>query len=100
MPILAFHCLNVAKVACENERIVALISAGESNNGEDLVCYSWGFNNHGQLGLGDRENKTHPEVVKTFDEESPWTIYDIACGVAHTALLTRKKKSTELESKC
>ncbi|XP_072086198.1 ultraviolet-B receptor UVR8 isoform X1 [Arachis hypogaea] len=100
MPILAFHGLNVAKVACGNEHVVALVSAGESNNGEDLVCYSWGFNNHGQLGLGDRENRAHPEVVKTFDEESPWTIYDIACGAAHTALLTRKKKSTELESKC
>ncbi|XLR48230.1 hypothetical protein HN51_032462 [Arachis hypogaea] len=100
MPILAFHGLNVAKVACGNEHVVALVSAGESNNGEDLVCYSWGFNNHGQLGLGDRENRAHPEVVKTFGEESPWTIYDIACGAAHTALLTRKKKSTELESKC
>ncbi|XP_057738312.1 ultraviolet-B receptor UVR8 isoform X1 [Arachis stenosperma] len=100
MPILAFHGLNVAKVACGNEHVVALVSAGESNNGEDLVCYSWGVNNHGQLGLGDRENRAHPEVVKTFGEESPWTIYDIACGAAHTALLTRKKKSTELESKC
>ncbi|XP_020970157.1 ultraviolet-B receptor UVR8-like [Arachis ipaensis] len=99
MPILAFHGLNVAKVACGNEYIVALVSTEESNNGEDLVCYSYGFNNHGQLGLGNRENMAHPEVVKTFDEESPWTIYDIACDAAHTALLTRKKKSTELESK-
>ncbi|XP_057730546.1 uncharacterized protein LOC130945869 [Arachis stenosperma] len=77
-----------------------LVSAGESNNGEYSVYYPWSFNNRGQLGLRDRENRAHLEVVKTFDEETLWTIYDISCGATHTTLLIRKKKSTELESKC
>lgn len=93
-PVWDFHGHTVVKVACGNEHIVALVSSGESYQGEDLVCYSWGNNNHGQLGLGDRESRQRPEVVKTFDEESPWAIYEVACGAFHTALLTRKKRSS------
>ncbi|XP_052732822.1 ultraviolet-B receptor UVR8 isoform X2 [Vigna angularis] len=98
-PVRDFLGRSVVKVACGNEHIVALVSAGESYNGEDLVCYSWGYNTRGQLGLGDRENRLHPEVVKTFDEESP---YEVACGAYHTALLTRIKKSSSdtLDSRC
>ncbi|KAL5071190.1 hypothetical protein RYX36_022077 [Vicia faba] len=85
--------------------LAALISVGESYNGEqdDLVCYSWGNNNHGQLGLGE-ENRPNPEMVKTFDRNSHWSIYEITCGAFHTALLTRRKKrlndALELESVC
>ncbi|TKY74545.1 Ultraviolet-B receptor UVR8 [Spatholobus suberectus] len=97
-PVWDFQGHTVVKVACGNEHVVALVSAGESDNGEDLVCYSWGYNSHGQLGLGDKESRLHPEVVKTFDEESP---YEVACGAFHTALLTHKKKSSDtLESTC
>ncbi|QCE16060.1 E3 ubiquitin-protein ligase HERC4 [Vigna unguiculata] len=97
-PVLDFLGRSVVKVACGNEHIVALVSAGGSYNGEDLVCYSWGYNTRGQLGLGDREKRLHPEVVKTFDEESP---YEVACGAYHTALLTRVKKTSDtLESTC
>lgn len=97
-PVWDFQGHTVVKVACGNEHIVALVSAGESYNGEDLVCYSWGYNSCGQLGLGDRESRLHPEVVKTLDEESP---YEVACGAFHTALLTHKKKTSDtLESTC
>ncbi|XP_061369593.1 ultraviolet-B receptor UVR8-like isoform X2 [Gastrolobium bilobum] len=100
-PVWDFHGHTVVKVACGNEHVVALVSAGESYKGEDLVCYSWGYNSHGQLGLGDRESRLHPEVVKTFAEESPWTIFEVACGAFHTALLTHKKKPGDtLESTC
>ncbi|KAK7311769.1 hypothetical protein RJT34_10112 [Clitoria ternatea] len=100
-PVWDFHGHAVVKVACGNEHVVALVSAGESYNGEDLVCYSWGYNSHGQLGLGDRESRLHPEVVKTCDEESSLTIYEVACGAFHTALLTHKKKPDDtLESAC
>lgn len=100
-PVWDFHGRVVVKVSCGNEHVVALVSATESYNGEDLVCYSWGHNNHGQLGVGDRESRLHPEVVKTFDEESPWAIYELACGAFHTALLTRKKNPDDAsESIC
>ncbi|KAK7410386.1 hypothetical protein VNO78_01125 [Psophocarpus tetragonolobus] len=98
IPVRDFLGHTVVKVACGNQHVVALVSAGESYNREDLLCYSWGYNNHGQLGLGDRESRPHPEVVKTFDEESP---YEIACGAFHTALLTHKKKPSDTgESTC
>lgn len=97
-PVWDFQGHTVVKVACGNEHVVALVSAGETYNGEDLVCYSWGYNSRGQLGLGDRESRLHPEVVRTFDEESP---YEVACGAFHTALLTRKKKPSDtVESTC
>ncbi|KAK7351493.1 hypothetical protein VNO77_11001 [Canavalia gladiata] len=100
-PVWDFHGHTVVKVACGNEHVVALVSAGESFDGGDLVCYSWGYNNHGQLGLGDRESRLHPEAVKTVDMESPLTLYDIACGAFHTALLTHKKNPNDtLESTC
>ncbi|XP_027190891.1 ultraviolet-B receptor UVR8 isoform X2 [Cicer arietinum] len=100
-PVWDFHGRAVVKVACGNEHIVALVSATESHKDEDLLCYSWGCNNHGQLGLGDRQSRLHPEVVKISDEESLWTIDEVACGAFHTALLARKKKLGDtLESMC
>ncbi|PNX72854.1 hypothetical protein L195_g028751, partial [Trifolium pratense] len=100
-PVWDFHGRAVVKVACGNEHVVALVSATESHEDEDLMCYSWGNNSHGQLGLGDRQSRLHPEVVKIFDEETPWTTYEVACGAFHTALLARKKKTGDtLESMC
>ncbi|KAL9331078.1 hypothetical protein ACSQ67_000688 [Phaseolus vulgaris] len=80
---------------------------GESFKGvDDLVCYTWGNNNHGQLGLGDKENRPRLEVVKTFDLESPWVIYEqitsepvkelpqnvhlvyVDCGLFHTCVVS------------
>lgn len=86
-------------MACGSEHVVALVSAGETYKGEDLVCYSWGNNNHGQLGLGDRESRVHPEIVEMFNQDSSWDVYEVACGAYHTALLTRKRTTIDpLES--
>ncbi|KAF9613021.1 hypothetical protein IFM89_005455 [Coptis chinensis] len=91
LPVWEFHGHTVVKVACGNEHVVALVSAEETFTGGDLICYSWGNNNHRQLGLGDRENRLRPEIVKTFNRECPWEVYEVACGAFHTAVLTRKK---------
>ncbi|KAK7384975.1 hypothetical protein VNO78_30679 [Psophocarpus tetragonolobus] len=101
-PVWDFHGHTVVQVACGNEHVVALVTAGESYKGvDDLVCYTWGNNSHGQLGLGDTKNRPRPEVVKTFDLESPWSIYEVSCGAFHTALLTHKKRHSDtLESTC
>ncbi|WVY90409.1 hypothetical protein V8G54_035923, partial [Vigna mungo] len=101
-PVWDFHGHIVVQVACGKEHVVALVTAGESYKGvDDLVCYTWGNNSHGQLGLGDKENRSRPEVVKTFDLESPWVIYEVTCGAFHTALLTHRKRSSDtLESTC
>ncbi|KAL8537236.1 hypothetical protein ACS0TY_012419 [Phlomoides rotata] len=101
VPVWNFHGHTVVKVACGNEHVIALISAGERYEGGDLICHSWGGNNHGQLGLGDMESRLQPEVIRAFSLESSWEVYDIACGAFHTALLAqRKRPSDTLESVC
>ncbi len=55
---MGFHGHTVVKVACGNEHVVALVSAGEIYKGDDLLCYSWGNNSRGQLGLGDKEKQS------------------------------------------
>ncbi|XP_057957409.1 uncharacterized protein LOC131150604 isoform X2 [Malania oleifera] len=99
IPVWHFHGHTVVKVACGNEHVVALVSAGETYKGGDLICYSWGNNSHGQLGLGDTEGRLHPEVVGTFNLESPWALDEVACGAFHTALLSHiKEPGDALES--
>ncbi|KAJ6811827.1 ultraviolet-B receptor UVR8 isoform X1 [Iris pallida] len=101
LPLRDFHGRTVVKVACGNEHIVAAVTAGETFAGGNLVCYSWGNNSHGQLGLGDKENRPRPVVVPAFSKDSPWTIYEIACGAAHSAVLTRGESvEQEAGSKC
>ncbi|KAL7159315.1 hypothetical protein ABFS83_01G019000 [Erythranthe nasuta] len=101
VPVWNFHGHTVVKVACGNEHVIALVSAGETHEGGDVMCYSWGGNTHGQLGLGHKENTTNPKIIEAFNLESRLEIYDIACGAFHTALLAKRKKPTEsLESLC
>ncbi|KAF5743238.1 ultraviolet-B receptor UVR8 [Tripterygium wilfordii] len=101
VPVYDFYGHTVVKVACGNEHVVALVSAGETYKGEDLICYSWGSNNHGQLGLRDEESRLHPEIIEAFNQDSRWAVYEIACGAFHTALLTHKKRPNDkLESIC
>ncbi|KAG8055581.1 hypothetical protein GUJ93_ZPchr0001g29675 [Zizania palustris] len=101
LPVWDFHGHTVVKVACGNEHVVAAVSTGETYTGGDLVCYAWGKNNHGQLGLGDKESRSHPVLISSFSEESSWEVYEIACGAWHTAVLTNKKSfDVDLESRC
>ncbi|KAJ4957845.1 hypothetical protein NE237_024956 [Protea cynaroides] len=95
-PVWDFHGHTVVKVACGNEHVIALVSAGETYTGSNLLCYSWGNNNHGQLGLGDKESRSHPAIVETFNLESPWTVYEVACGAFHTAVLTHRRINGDL----
>ncbi|XP_021739474.1 ultraviolet-B receptor UVR8-like [Chenopodium quinoa] len=101
IPMFDFYGHTVVKVACANEHVVALVSAGEKHVGDDLVCYTWGNNNHGQLGLGDTESRSHPQAVAQFSEGSAWRAYDVACGSFHTVVLTFKKQPSDtLASVC
>ncbi|GER25586.1 regulator of chromosome condensation family protein [Striga asiatica] len=96
LPLSNFHGHSVVKVACGNEHVIALVTAGK-----DPICYSWGCNTHGQLGLGDKESRPSPKIIEKFNSDSPWEAYDMACGAAHTALLAKRKSPNELpESFC
>lgn len=92
-PVMDFYGRFVVKVACGNEHVVALVTAGEvqTGGGDDLLCYSWGNNNHGQLGLGDTISRGKPEIISMFNQECPWAVFDISCGAFHSALLTHRK---------
>ena len=50
--------------------------------GTDGALYSWGLNNHGQLGHGDKVNRSNPTKVGT---KTDWT--QIACGDYHSVAL-------------
>ncbi|XP_043705008.1 ultraviolet-B receptor UVR8 [Telopea speciosissima] len=95
-PVWDFHGHTVVKVACGNEHIIAFVSAGETFTGNNLICYSWGNNNHGQLGLGDKESRSRPAIVETFNLESPWEVYEVACGAFHTAVLAHKRIQSDM----
>ncbi|KAK6912749.1 Regulator of chromosome condensation, RCC1 [Dillenia turbinata] len=96
IPVWDFHGHRVVKVACGNEHVVALVTAGEAYKGDELICYSWGMNSHGQLGVGDKEPRSHPVVVETFNQESNLAAYEVACGAFHTAVLSQNKRPSEV----
>ncbi|KAJ0714311.1 putative regulator of chromosome condensation 1/beta-lactamase-inhibitor protein II [Helianthus annuus] len=101
IPVWHFHGQTVVKVACGSEHILALVSSGETHTGSDLVCYSWGNNSHGQLGLGDTEIRAVPEMIQTFNTESSWVAYELACGAFHSCVLAYKKEEDDsLKSVC
>lgn len=52
--------------------------------------YGWGFNNYGQLGTGDMNNRLNPELVQPLAELG--VIVSIAPGQTHTIVLTDKGK--------
>ncbi|KAK6161889.1 hypothetical protein DH2020_001730 [Rehmannia glutinosa] len=60
-------------------------SAGETYNGSDLICYSWGGNNYGQLAWPwDHAKFSSPEIVR----ELPKSIFlvSVDCGLFHTSV--------------
>ncbi|KAK1289832.1 hypothetical protein QJS10_CPB18g01049 [Acorus calamus] len=93
LPIWDFHGHTVVKVTCGNEHVIALVTYGETFTGGDdnLSCYSWGNNNHGQLGLGDNISRARPSIISAFDRTSSWAVYEISCGAFHTAVLARNE---------
>ncbi|EGF76941.1 hypothetical protein BATDEDRAFT_36131 [Batrachochytrium dendrobatidis JAM81] len=55
---------------------------------EKNVLFSFGLNNHGQLGLGDTESHDHPEAIKEIDPDHG--IADVAGGEHHSLVLDGK----------
>ena len=67
------------QVACGGSHTVALTKKGE--------VFTWGKNNHGQLGHGDKENRIVPTKVAALDG---LVITKIACDAQRTVALTDK----------
>uniref|UniRef100_A0A061RUZ4 Ultraviolet-b receptor uvr8 n=2 Tax=Tetraselmis sp. GSL018 TaxID=582737 RepID=A0A061RUZ4_9CHLO len=67
---------HVRKVACGSRHTVALCTSGRA--------YGWGWNEHGQLGLG-RSSACQGSASLI---NVPLTVSDVACGQWHTLLVT------------
>ena len=67
----------VAQVVCGGFHTAAITDAGE--------LYTWGGGEHGQLGHGDKVNKTVPWLVTAL---SKCSLVQITCGWSHTVALS------------
>ena len=54
---------------------------------EDGAVFGWGFNGHGQLGVGDTTIRSAPDKL-----ELDFRIESLACGYDHTCLLSQDGK--------
>jgi RCC1 and BTB domain-containing protein len=69
--------IKAVKVACGGFHTAAITETG--------AVYTWGGGEHGQLGLGDKINKTVPTPITTLDS---YQITSITCGWSHTVALS------------
>jgi len=68
---------NVALVACGQDFTIALTT----NN----MLYSFGFNDRGQLGLGDAKVRWSPTLVESLSDVK---IKHVSCGTSHAGIVT------------
>eukprot|EP00943_MAST-04B_sp_MAST-4B-sp1_P008495 g8495.t1 len=67
-----------AGVSCGGRHSIAVSRSG--------AIYTWGWNAHGQLGLGHKENVETPSQVISLEKER---ISQVAAGWRHTVVLSR-----------
>ncbi|RLN86543.1 hypothetical protein BBJ28_00001485 [Nothophytophthora sp. Chile5] len=67
----------VKQVACGGFHTAAVTETGE--------VYTWGGGEHGQLGHGDKVNKTVPTRIESLVDK---LVVQITCGWSHTVALT------------
>ena len=60
-----------------------------SNCLENDEIYSFGYNNYGQLGIGNKINQFKPELISSFKNMK---INFISCGAMHSIVSTGKIK--------
>jgi alpha-tubulin suppressor-like RCC1 family protein len=71
-----------------NDKVVTCVAAGYAFSvavTDDGACYTWGFNEVGQLGHGHRFNSHHPVRVAGLADEH---VIAVACGQQHALALT------------
>ena len=85
-PIQALKKQRVKKISCGWNFTVALSHSGE--------LFSWGENEHGQLGLGDLKNRFLPVMVEPLQlargrdrPDRPVKALDVSCGGRHVVVL-------------
>ena len=75
--------VEVKSVYCKKKHCLALTSTGK--------VYSWGLNEHGQLGLGHTENEFKPKLIPFFEN-----LRVVSCGAGnHHSIVIAKGKNEE-----
>ncbi|DAZ94414.1 TPA: hypothetical protein N0F65_003443 [Lagenidium giganteum] len=67
----------VKQIACGGFHTAAVTETGE--------VYTWGGGEHGQLGHGDKVNKTVPTMIEALMDK---LVIQVTCGWSHTVALT------------
>lgn len=67
----------VKQIACGGFHTAAVTETGE--------VYTWGGGEHGQLGHGDKVNRTTPTLVEVLMDK---IVVQVSCGWSHTVALT------------
>ena len=75
--IVTYHASITRSVACGTFHTLLLL---------DDVCYSWGRNIHGELGLGDKINRIIPRIINLKN------IIKMKSGSKHSLALSREKR--------
>ncbi|KAF9361148.1 hypothetical protein BGX26_005522 [Mortierella sp. AD094] len=102
-PIESLQGMRIVEAACGASFSVALSDTGD--------IYSFGLNDHGQLGIGkqvlsksdgDRRNTSYPQLVDFYNgdqnESIDVNVTRVACGRAHTVVLDGKCRAPSFEA--
>ncbi|XP_061107087.1 probable E3 ubiquitin-protein ligase HERC3 isoform X2 [Conger conger] len=78
MPLFSLSGIPLAMIIAGGDQSFALSVSG--------AVFAWGKNSAGQLGVGDKEDRYEPTIVKSLHLKR--TVF-ISCGDEHTAILTK-----------
>lgn len=76
-PTIIDKLREIVEISCGNSHSLALSSTG--------ICYAWGSNSFGELGLNDTINRIFPGKINLSE------VISISCGSQHNAILTTSK---------
>ena len=71
----------IVDISCGGHHAACISSTGR--------VYAWGCNNHGQLGVGDRDDRATPIFIHKLRKTR---IMQIGCGWRHTIVLTDEQQ--------
>jgi RCC1 and BTB domain-containing protein len=75
--IIGFNSEKIVSIACGGYHSLVLTDEGQ--------VYSWGYNSHGQLGLGNKAHQNRPQKINLNNNQ---IVKSISCGWNHSLLLT------------
>ena len=55
---------NISEIHCMSESYLAKVEREDK-----FELYAWGWNEHGNLGCGDKEDRNQPTMIKKFEND-------------------------------